>query len=76
MATTKTAVKTKIAVITKTTALITAETMTKSNRQHTPAPTKKALGMFSEPSQTDVNGSYTGKPMDKRDKPVQDADDL
>ena len=28
------------------------------------------------PSETDPNGSYTGKPADKFDKPVQDADDL
>ena len=25
---------------------------------------------------TDPNGSYTGKPLDKYEKPVQDADDL
>lgn len=25
---------------------------------------------------TDPFGSYTGKPVDKKDKPVQDADDL
>ncbi len=28
------------------------------------------------PSKTDPNGSYTGKPKDKNEKPVQDADDL
>ena len=28
------------------------------------------------PSPTDPNGSYTGKPMDEEEKPVQDADDL
>lgn len=28
------------------------------------------------PSPTDPNGSYTGKPKDKREVPVQDADDL
>lgn len=25
---------------------------------------------------SDVNGSYTGVPFDKNDKPIQDADDL
>lgn len=49
--------------------------MTKrSNR--VPAPTKRALNLFEEPSDTDVNGSYTGRPKNKREKPVQDADDL
>jgi hypothetical protein len=28
------------------------------------------------PSSTDPNGSYTGKPVDKLEQPVQDADDL
>ena len=28
------------------------------------------------PSPTDPNGSYTGKPGDPNEKPVQDADDL
>ena len=28
------------------------------------------------PSFTDPQGSWTGKPMDERDVPVQDADDL
>ena len=27
-------------------------------------------------SETDPNGSYTGVPTDKNEKPVQDADDL
>ena len=48
----------------------------KTNRQRVPAPTKKALQVIIEPSSTDVNGSYTGKPKNKKDKPVQDADDL
>ena len=25
---------------------------------------------------TDPNGSYTGRPLDNDDKPIQDADDL
>ena len=48
----------------------------KKNATRIPAPTKKALDLFPEPSATDVNGSYTGKPKNKREKPVQDADDL
>ncbi|MEG0877988.1 MAG: hypothetical protein RSE10_00885 [Oscillospiraceae bacterium] len=28
------------------------------------------------PSKTDPSGSYTGKPTDKNELPVQDADDL
>ena len=41
-----------------------------------PAPTKKALTLVGKRSKTDVNGSYTGLPVDENDKPVQDADDL
>lgn len=29
-----------------------------------------------KPSKTDPNGSYTGKPKNKKEQPVQDADDL
>ena len=28
------------------------------------------------PINTDPNGSYTGRPRDPEDKPIQDADDL
>ena len=28
------------------------------------------------PSKNDPNGSYTGKPLDRHEKPIQDADDL
>ena len=49
---------------------------TKKKVQRVPAPTKRALDVFEKPSNTDVNGSYTGKPKDKRELPVQDADDL
>ena len=49
---------------------------TKKKLQRIPAPTKRALDVFVAPSNTDVNGSYTGKPKIKREKPVQDADDL
>lgn len=32
--------------------------------------------MKKEKIQTDPNGSYTGRPMDPEEKPIQDADDL
>ncbi len=48
----------------------------KKSVKRIPAPTKKALAVISEPSNTDVNGSYTGKPKNKKEVPVQDADDL
>lgn len=53
-----------------------ATTNLKKSAQRIPAPTKRALDTFVEPSKTDVNGSYTGRPQDKRETPVQDADDL
>ena len=48
----------------------------KKRTERIPAPTEHALGVFNEPSDTDVNGSYTGLPKNKREVPVQDADDL
>ncbi len=48
----------------------------RKSAQRIPAPTKKALNVIIEPSKTDVNGSYTGKPKNKKEVPVQDADDL
>ena len=51
-------------------------TMQEKNDKRVPSPTKRALGVYVEPSNTDVNGSYTGKPKNKNEKPVQDADDL
>ena len=51
--------------------------MTKRQNHRVPAPTKRALNVVdNQPSDTDVNGSYTGKPKNKRETPVQDADDL
>ena len=44
--------------------------------QRVPAPTKRALDVLPKPSNTDVNGSYTGLPQNKNEIPVQDADDL
>lgn len=49
---------------------------TKKKTQRIPAPTKKAISVFNKPSDTDVNGSYTGKPKNENEVPVQDADDL
>lgn len=38
---------------------------------------KKKNGTFEDPLiETDPNGSYTGNPENKYEKPVQDADDL
>lgn len=38
---------------------------------------KQKTGDFLDPKiSTDPNGSYTGKPSDPKEKPVQDADDL
>ncbi len=48
----------------------------KKKTQRIPAPTKRALGLVFTPSNTDVNGSYTGCPKNKKETPVQDADDL
>ncbi len=48
----------------------------KNSGKRIPAPTKTALELVLTPSNTDVNGSYTGRPKNKREIPVQDADDL
>ena len=48
----------------------------KKSAQRIPAPTKKALDLVGDTSKTDVNGSYTGVPENKREMPIQDADDL
>ncbi len=69
----KTAVTTKIRA---TIATNTAATMTKKSGSRIPAPTKRALELFPKPSDTDINGSYTGRPKNKKEVPVQDADDL
>ena len=51
--------------------------MTDKHSQRGPAPTEKALDVLDvESSKTDVNGSYTGRPKNKKELPVQDADDL
>lgn len=48
----------------------------KKTVKRVPAPTERAMEVFNPPSDTDVNGSYTGKPKNEKDVPVQDADDL
>ena len=48
----------------------------KEQFQRIPAPTQLALRLVGKTSETDVNGSYTGVPENKQEKPVQDADDL
>ena len=60
----------------KTIATSMVATMIEKCDERTPAPTKRAVSVFVEPSNTDVNGSYTGRPKNKREVPVQDADDL
>ncbi len=56
--------------------MISGKTQEKNRAQRVPSPTKRALNVFCAPSDTDVNGSYTGKPKNKKELPVQDADDL
>ena len=34
------------------------------------------IGVVPAPIITDPNGSYTGRPKDPEDRPIQDADDL
>ena len=50
--------------------------MKKKAVRRNPTPTQRALNVFEDASNTDVNGSYTGKPKNKKESPVQDADDL
>ena len=49
-----------------------------SLRQKTNAVMRKPREMISDRTahDTDPNGSYTGAPVNKNEKPVQDADDL
>ena len=68
------AAKTAAARTAKTIAITMAAT--NNRKKSVPAPTQKAVEVFDGPSDTDVNGSYTGRPKDKRELPVQDADDL
>ena len=52
------------------------KTANKKGFERIPAPTELALALVGNTSKTDVNGSYTGVPENKQEKPVQDADDL
>ena len=52
------------------------KTASKFSIQRVPAPTELALRLVGHTSKTDTNGSYTGVPVDKEEKPMQDADDL
>lgn len=47
----------------------------KTKTKRIPAPTQRALDLLDFSSDTDVLGSYTGRPK-KGEKPTQDADDL
>ena len=71
----KAAVKTKMDKK-KTNTVLTMAATTKNGGKRIPAPTQNALRLTDNYSHTDVNGSYTGKPKDKWETPVQDADDL
>ena len=52
------------------------KTANKLQVKRVPAPTKLALRLVGHKSKTDTNGSYTGVPFGREEKPVQDADDL
>ena len=52
------------------------KTANKKRLGRVPAPTETALKLVGDVSDTDVNGSYTGIPKDRNDRPIQDADDL
>lgn len=45
-------------------------------KKKTSRPTEKALRLTDMRSRTDFLGSYTGNAEEKRETPVQDADDL
>ena len=66
----------RLAVASARTTPAVKKTASKKKVKRVPAPTKFVLGLLGHTSKTDVNGSYTGVPQDKREKPVQDADDL
>lgn len=51
------------------------EKMPKASPAHLENPVVRAI-VNQPPSNTDPNGSYTGKPVHPDEKPQQDADDL
>ena len=66
----------RLAAASARTTIAVKKTASKKGEERVPAPTKVVLDLLGHSSTTDVNGSYTGVPMDRREKPVQDADDL
>ena len=48
----------------------------KANKTVSFKPTEKALQLTDMRSQTDYLGSYTGQGKNKKERPIQDADDL
>ena len=51
--------------------------MKKQEQKKKSEPMEKAMALTNlKSSQTDPSGSYTGQPADRRERPVQDADDL
>ena len=51
-----------------------SQALSYEDRQRVEQKVEKMISM--PPSHTDPNGSYTGKPVDRFEVPVQDADDL
>lgn len=49
----------------------------REERKFLPLPLmNEGFGTLHSPIITDPNGSYTGRPADPEDRPIQDADDL
>ena len=49
----------------------------KDQQQESRRPMKRAMALTDlSHRRTDPQGSYTGQPLDREEKPVQDADDL
>jgi hypothetical protein len=54
----------------------TKRSISSASRSKTANVTKKITDLVGLASKADVNGSYTGKPVNASERPVQDADDL
>lgn len=54
----------------------TKRSISSASRSKTANVTKKIADLVGLASKADVNGSYTGKPVNASERPVQDADDL
>lgn len=50
--------------------------MEKKNAEKVQNPSRVQEMLKNKASHNDPNGSYTGVPLDPREKPVQDSDDL